>query len=424
MQTEQIAKRIQEAGGRLYYVGGCLRDRILGLPVHDEDFCVTGISTKQFESIFPQAKIRGKSFAVYDLEGREIAFARKERKIGKGHKRFEVETSPNIPIEEDLARRDITINAMAQDILTKQWIDPYNGKKDLQEKRIRAVSKAFQEDPLRVYRVARFAAMLEFEVEEETIQFMQQLKQELTTLSPERIFHELEKALKASKPSIFFRVLKRANVLEVHFKEIYDLIGSIQPRKYHPEGDSFEHTMQVVDKSTLLTKDLKIRFSCLVHDLGKGVTPKEMQPHHYGHDEKGVSLVENLGKRLKIPKAWIKCGKVAAKQHMKGGIFEKMTPAKQVDFITRVEKSLLGLDGMKIVVECDKSRNEGSLNNIMFDILGKEMLQAVTGKQIQQKYDIKDGKQIAEYLRAERIKWLKQYWNSSMKTIYDETIRK
>lgn len=402
MKAKEIAEKIQKAGGKLYRVGGALRDELLGMPVHDEDFCVTGITTQEFEKIFPQAILRGKSFAVYDLEGREIAFARKEKKTGQGHKEFGIETSPSISIEEDLERRDITINAMAQEVLTKRWIDPFGGRQDLQDKKIKAVSKAFKEDPLRVYRVARFAAMLEFTVEEETIQLMRELKQELYTLSAERVFHEFEKALRTNKPSLFFRVLQEANVLEVHFKEIYDLIGSLQPKEYHPEGDSFEHTMQVVDKSTLLTNDLKVRFSCLVHDLGKGVTPKEMQPHHYGHDEKGVVLVENLGKRLKIPKEWIKCGKVAAKEHMRGGIFLKMTPAKQVDFMTRVAKSPLGLDGMKIVVMCDKARD------IIFDTLGKEMLQTVTGKTVQEKYGEKEGKKIAELLRVERIAWLKQ----------------
>ena len=409
METEEIAEKIQKAGGKLYRVGGALRDELLGMPVHDEDFCVTGITTQEFEKIFPQAILRGKSFAVYDLEGREIAFARKEKKTGQGHKEFGIETSPSISIEEDLERRDITINAMAQEVLTKRWIDPFGGRQDLQDKKIKAVSKAFKEDPLRVYRVARFAAMLEFTVEEETIQLMRELKQELYTLSAERVFHEFEKALRTNKPSLFFRVLQEANVLEVHFKEIYDLIGSLQPKEYHPEGDSFEHTMQVVDKSTLLTNDLKVRFSCLVHDLGKGVTPKEMQPHHYGHDEKGVALVGNLGKRLKIPKLWIKCGKVAAKEHMKGGIFSKMTPAKQVDFITRVAKSPLGLEGMKIVVMCDKARNTASFpTDIVFDSLGKEMLQTVTGKTVQEKYGEEQGEKIAELLRMDRISWLKQ----------------
>ena len=411
MEAEEIAEKIQKAGGKLYRVGGALRDRLLGRVVHDEDFCVTGITTQEFEKIFPQAMVRGKSFAVYDLEGKEIAFARKEKKIGQGHKEFGVETSPHICIEEDLERRDITINAMAEEVLTKHWIDPFGGRKDLENKKIRAVSPAFKEDPLRVYRVARFAAMLEFDVEEQTIEFMRSLKPELYTLSAERVFHELEKALSTNKPSFFFRVLRQADVFEVHFKEIYQLIGSLQPKEYHPEGDSFEHTMQVVDKSTLYTNDPKVRFSCLVHDLGKGITPRQMQPHHYGHDEKGVALVESLAKRLKIPKIWTKCGKIAAKEHMRGGIFSKMSPAKQVDFITRVAKSPLGLEGMKIVVMCDKAKREEELYQeaIVFDKIGKEMLQKITGKEIQEKYGEKEGKKLAELLRQERIAWIKQH---------------
>lgn len=222
--------------------------------------------------------------------------------MGFGHKEFEIETGEEITIEEDLARRDITINAMAKDVLTGEIIDPFNGRKDIENKMIRATTNHFREDPLRVYRVARIAAQTGFTVEENTLKEMESLKKELTTLSKERVFVEFRKALETSKPSIFFDVLRKANVLRVHFKEIYDLIGSLQPEEYHPEGDSYNHTMIVVDKSVELTNDVAIRFACLVHDLGKGVTPKEMYPHHYGHDEKGVELVGNLGNRTRSSK--------------------------------------------------------------------------------------------------------------------------
>ncbi len=222
--------------------------------------------------------------------------------MGFGHKEFEIETGEEITIEEDLARRDITINAMAKDVLTGEIIDPFNGRKNIENKMIRATTNHFREDPLRVYRVARIAAQTGFTVEENTLKEMESLKKELTTLSKERVFVEFRKALETSKPSIFFDVLRKANVLRVHFKEIYDLIGSLQPEEYHPEGDSYNHTMIVVDKSVELTNDVAIRFACLVHDLGKGVTPKEMYPHHYGHDEKGVELVGNLGNRIRSSK--------------------------------------------------------------------------------------------------------------------------
>ena len=403
MEIIEVANKIKEKGGCLYLVGGAVRDELTKRKVHDEDYCVTGLTSGEFEELFPEAFKRGKFFGVYDIDHREIALARSEKKIGSGHKEFEVFTGKEITIEQDLSRRDITINSIAKEVLTGIIIDPFNGRKDLENKIIRATTKAFKEDPLRVYRVARFASQLEFKVEENTLKMMNQLKEELKTLSKERVFEEFRKALTTNKPSIFFNTLRDANVLEVHFKEIYDLIGSTQPEKYHPEGDSFNHTMEVVDKSAQLTDDLTIRFSALVHDLGKGTTPKEMLPHHYGHDKRGAELVANLGKKVCIPSSWLKCGKTAAKEHMLGGIFEQMTPKKQVDFITRVSKSKLGLEGMKIVVLCDKTRRGETPNDVKFDIIGKELLGKINGEYIKEKE-----KDVGELLRKERIEWLKK----------------
>ena len=412
MSIIEIANIIKENGGTLYLVGGAVRDEIMNRKVHDEDYCVTGIEKEAFEELFPKAYKRGRSFGVYDIENKEFALARKDKKIGKGHKEFEIQNGKDITIEKDLARRDITINSIAKNVLTGEIIDPYGGREDIQNKIIRATTDSFIEDPLRVYRVARFASQLNFAVEENTIKMMKKIKKELKTLSPERVFTEFRKALKSDKPSVFFEVLKKANVLDVHFKEIYDLIGQTQPVEYHPEGDSYNHTMIVVDKSAILTDNVEIRFSALVHDLGKGITPKEMLPHHYGHDKNGVKLVENLGNRLKIPNSWIKCGKVSAKEHMLGGIFNRMTPKKQVDFITRVNKSLLGLDGLKIVVICDRWRNEDVPTDVNFDEIGKECISKINGRYIEEKYEIKNREQIGEILRKERIEWIKKVYNN------------
>lgn len=401
----EIAKKIENIGGKLYLVGGAIRDKYLKRKVTDEDYCVTGINQADFEKLFPKAIIRGKDFPVYDIQGKEIALAREERKLDKGHKSFIINTNKNITIEQDLARRDITINSIAQEVLTEKIIDPFNGIEDIKNKTIRKTTEAFREDPLRAYRVARFAATLEFKVEKNTIESMYELKEELNTLSGERVFDELRKALLSNKPSIFFEVLKEANILDVHFREIYNLIGKTQPEKYHPEGDSFNHTMIVLDNSSKLTNNLEVKFSCLVHDLGKGTTPKEILPHHYGHEERGIELVQSLGKRIKIPNNWIKCGKAACKFHMKGGIFEQMTTKKQVDFIENVSKTILGLEGMKIIVMCDKSRN-GEFVEVNFDKIGKEVLKKVTGKDIIKKYNITNGKEIKNRLRQERIKLL------------------
>ena len=410
-----IARKIEQAGGRLYLVGGAVRDELLGETTHDEDYCIAGITCENFQEMFPNAHIRGKAFAVFDIDGKEFAMARTESKTGKGHKEFEIKADPKITIEEDLARRDITINAIAKDVLAGDIIDPFYGQKDLQNKIIRATTEHFKEDPLRVYRVARFAAKLGFKVEDETIKQMKVLKNELNSLSKERVFTEFSKALETDKPSIFFQILQKANVLDIHFKEIKDLIGVEQPEKYHPEGDAYNHTMLVLDMASDLTKDfehnrkLEIRFSALVHDLGKGLTPKEEYPHHYGHENTGAELVGKFGYKIKAPNNWIKCGKTACKEHMRGGIFYKMKPATKVAFIERVDKSLLGLDGLQIVVISDKTSGgrENDKEDMSFEELGKRCLNEINGEYIQNKYELKPGIEFGNKLHEERIKWMK-----------------
>lgn len=411
MTIIEIAEKIKMAGGNLYIVGGAVRDKILLRKSKDEDYCVTGIAKEEFIKIFPEAKYQGKFFGVYILEDKEFAMARTEEKTGIGHKEFRIETNKKITIEEDLKRRDITINAIAEDVLTGEIIDPYNGIQDIKEKKIRAISEAFCEDPLRVYRTARFAAELQFEVEEKTLKMMNSLKDEILSLSKERVFEELRKALKTSTPSIFFEVLKNANVLDVHYKEIYDLIGALQPEKYHPEGDSYNHTMIALDNSAKITEDEKIRFCTLVHDLGKGRTPKEMYPHHYGHEERGVEPLRELAKRIGIPNIWKECAITAIKEHMKGGIFYKMTIPKKVSFLERVGKSKLGLEGLQVVVYADRARHgEENIKNeeYNFSNIGKKMLKEIDGKYLKQKYkSINYGKEFGQKLHEERIKWLR-----------------
>ena len=248
---------------------------------------------------------------------------------------------------------------------------------------------------------------------------MSELKNELNTLSKERVFEELKKALNTEKPSIFFNVLRKANVLDIHFKEINDLIGAEQPIEYHPEGDAYNHTMIVLDISTKLTekfeekRKLEIRFASLVHDLGKGTTPKEQYPHHYGHEERGIELVKKLGNRIKAPNNWIKCGKIACKEHMRGGNFNKMKPSTKVTFIERVSKSILGLNGLQIVVNSDQS-SRGELNNntVNFESIGIKCLKEVDGEYIKNKYNLKKGIQFGNKLHEERIIWMKKFGNN------------
>lgn len=409
MQVEEIANKIKEKGGSLYLVGGAVRNKFLNLEIHDEDYCVCGLTEEEFIKLFPNAKPRGKAFKVFDLDGKEFALARKDVKKGLGHKDFEIQSNPKITIEEDLYRRDITINSIAENVLTKEIIDPFNGIKDIQNKIIRATSLSFKDDPLRVYRVARFASQLEFNVDVDTIELMKSMKSELSTLSKERVFEELKKALATDKPSIFFEVLRKADVLDAHFKEINDLIGVLQPEKYHPEGDAYNHTMLVLDYVSQNTKDLSIRFSALVHDLGKGLTPKKEYPHHYGHEDKGVALAQTLGNRIGAKNEWIKAGKVACREHMRGGIFYKMKPSTKVDFIERVSKTKLGLDGLQLIVNADKlSGGRIPQGNFNFADIGKKCLEEVNGDFIKQKYNIKEGIEFYKILRQERIEWIKQ----------------
>lgn len=406
---KNIIKKIKENHGEIYLVGGAVRDQLMNIQNHDLDFCICKIDENKFKELFPNAIEVGKSFPVFLLEGMEFALARRERKIEKGHKGFKVETN-GVEILEDLERRDITINAIAKNMITEEIIDPYNGLQDIKNKIIRATTHRFSEDPLRVYRASRFAAKFNFKVEENTIQMMNKLKNELNTLPKERIFEEFRKAINTDNPQIFFEVLRKADILDVHFREIYDLIGAEQPIKYHPEGDAYNHTMLVLEKISKTTKREEIRYAGLVHDLGKGITPKEEYPHHYGHDIKGVKLVINLGNRIGAKKLWTSCGIIAAREHMKAGIFNQMTIKKKVGFIERISKTKLGLEGMQLVANADRlAKNTDKKNNFLE--IGNEILNKINGKYIINKYKINEGKEIKEKLHEERINYLKNILN-------------
>lgn len=401
MDIKSIAEKISNAGGKVYLVGGAVRNIILGLEPKDYDYCITGLSVKEFLKLFPDSFLRGKEFPVFDIDGTEFALARKERKIGIGHTAFQIETNKNITIEEDLERRDITINSIAIDVLTNEIIDPFNGKEDCKNKIIRATSKAFSEDPLRVYRVARFAAEYGFDVDNDTKKLMSDLKNELSTLSAERVFVEFKKALLSNNPSQFFLTLRDTNCLDIHFKEIYDMIGIQQPLKYHPEGDVFNHTMEVIERCAKQTNSAVVRFSALVHDFGKITTPKEILPHHYNHENKGDNLIREFCNRIKAPTNWKKAGITSCHEHMKAGKFDELKATTKVDFLSKNAKTILGLKGLEIIANSDKARE----NRIEFANLGKKMLEEINGKTI----DIEglDYIKINEKIRQKRIEWIK-----------------
>lgn len=295
-----MVKKIKK---RIYQVGGSVRDELLGLPGHDRDWVVVGATPEEMqqEGFIPV----GKDFPVFlhPASKEEYALARTERKSGKGYKGFTVYASPEVKLEEDLARRDLTINAMAKDE-KGQLIDPYGGLDDLQKGILRHVSDAFVEDPLRVLRVARFKARFpHFSIAKETLCLMKEITQsgELYDLVPERIWQELSRGLMETKPSEMLLTLRACDALMAILPEINHLFGIPQKPEYHPEVDTGIHVMMVIDAAAAMNLDLPERFAALLHDIGKGLTPKSIWPSHKGHEKRGAKLVLPLCKRLRAP---------------------------------------------------------------------------------------------------------------------------
>lgn len=288
-----------------YLVGGAVRDRLLERPFSERDYVVVGSTPEAMEA----AGFRpvGRDFPVFlhPETHEEYALARTERKTARGYHGFQFNASPEVTLEDDLERRDLTINAMAEDH-DGTLIDPYGGQADLEARQLRHVSPAFAEDPVRLLRVARFAAQLApwgFEVADDTRTLMRKLvtSGEVDALVPERVWAECEKALKSPAPRRFLEVLREAGALAVLFPEIERLFGVPQPARYHPEIDTGVHTLMVLDQATRLSDTPEVRFAALVHDLGKGTTDPDILPSHHGHEERGVDLIRALAERLRIP---------------------------------------------------------------------------------------------------------------------------
>lgn len=286
-----------------YLVGGCVRDKLLGLPVKDRDWVVVGASPEEMRS--QGFRPVGKDFPVFlhPTTQEEYALARTERKAGRGYHGFTFYAEPDVSLEQDLARRDLTINAIAEDD-HGNFIDPFHGQHDLEKRILRHVSPAFVEDPVRVLRIARFAARFGFTIAEETQQLIRQMiaNGELEYLVAERVWQELAKALQTSQPSLFFTTLREVGALEVLFPDVDRLFGVPQNPKWHPEVDTGVHVMMVIDQAAKLSDELGVRFAALCHDLGKGLTPKEILPSHKGHEATSVSLTRDLCDRLRAPK--------------------------------------------------------------------------------------------------------------------------
>ncbi len=332
-----------------YLVGGCVRDRLLGLPVRDRDWVVVGETA---DTLVARGYQRvGSDFPVFlDATGEEHALARIGWGVGSSF-------HPAATVEDDLQHRDLTINAIAMDA-DGAIVDPVGGVADLRAKVLRHVGPSFAEDPIRVMRAARFAARLpEFTIAPETMALMADItaRGELDAVTPERVWLELDKALSVDRPSTFFLVLRQCGALQRLLPEIDDLFGVPQPPAHHPEVDSGLHTMMVVDTAARLTVDRAVRFAALVHDLGKGSTPREEWPRHIGHEARGASMVGPLVRRLAGPNAYSELGALAARLHITVARAAELRPGtllevlEAADAFHRPER----LDALLLVCEAD-----------------------------------------------------------------------
>ena len=303
----------------VYLVGGAVRDALLGLPVGERDWVVVGASPEDMEQRGYRAVGRDFPVFLHPETHEEYALARTERKVGRGYRGFEVHCAPDVTLEDDLRRRDLTINAMARDA-GDRLIDPYGGRADIEHKLLRHVSEAFAEDPVRILRVARFAARfapLGFSVAPATVALMRSMVDsgEVDALVPERVWQETHKALTEPRPDAFLAVLRDCGALARIFPELDALWGVPQPPRWHPEIDTGVHMLLVMQAAARLTDNPRVRFAALLHDLGKGETPPDAWPRHIGHEDRGARLVRQLSDRLRVPTDFRHLAELTARWH-------------------------------------------------------------------------------------------------------------
>ncbi len=324
----------------IYQVGGAVRDRLLGhpVPVKDRDWLVVGATPEEMLNLgYRQV---GKSFPVFlhPETKEEYALARTERKTGPGYKGFAFHADPSVTLEEDLKRRDLTINAMALGA-DNRLIDPFGGKADLAAGILRHISPAFVEDPVRVLRVARFAARFDFQVAGETQKLLRAMVEngEVDALIPERVWAELEGALSTNQPPRFFAVLRECGALARLFPEIEALYGVPQSARSHPEVDTGVHVMMVLEQAARLSPDPRVRFAALTHDLGKATTPPNELPRHPGHEERSVDLVEDLCDRYRVPNDYRALAVLTARYHGRCHHALDLDPEELLDLLTKTD---------------------------------------------------------------------------------------
>lgn len=399
----------------IYIVGGAVRDRLLKQPVYDQDYVVVGATAEQMrEWGFEQV---GADFPVFlhPVSHEEYALARTERKQGKGYKGF-VFSTENVTLEEDLMRRDLTINAIAEDAGGK-LIDPYHGQQDIENRLLRHVSDAFAEDPVRVLRVARFAARfhhLGFRVADETLELMRKMVDngEVAHLVPERVTAELFKALDTKSPQVFFEVLRDCGALAVIFPEIDALFGVPQRADYHPEIDTGVHVMMCLGEAAKRDSSRLTRYAVLCHDLGKATTPPDILPSHHGHEGRGIALAKQLSNRLKVPKKYREIGMKTAEFHSHIHRIDELKPQTILKLFKAfgVGKDLSMFSQFVDACIAD-SRGRLNFENVEYPQAKTALKLAYQFQQFDAKFVIKDGmtgEQIGQAIQRAQVAFIRE----------------
>jgi tRNA nucleotidyltransferase (CCA-adding enzyme) len=397
----------------IYCVGGAVRDTLLGIAVQDRDYVVVGSTADEMLRLgyYPV----GKDFPVFlhPETHHEYALARTERKVGKGYKGFEVYATPKVTLEEDLARRDFTMNAIAR-AADGRIIDPYHGQADIKQKIIRHIGAAFVEDPVRILRAARFSARYtDFTIAPETMVLMQQMVEngEVDALVPERVWQELSKGLMEKTPSRMFDVLRACGALKRILPELHCLWGVPQPELHHPEIDTGLHVMMVLDYAAKQNYPLTVRYAALMHDLGKGTTPKEVLPRHPGHEERSAKMVKTVSKRLRVPNDCSELAYMVAKFHIKAHQVLMMKPSTLLNFLINLDAVRQPERFEAFLAACESdSRGRLGLEQVAIPEANvmRKALKAITNinaGEIARQYDEADKIKQAIYLaRLEQIK--------------------
>jgi len=397
---------------KTYLVGGAVRDELLDYPHKEKDWVVVGATPEEMLAAgFQQV---GKDFPVFlhPETKEEYALARTERKTSPGYKGFDVHATPEVTLEQDLLRRDLTINAIAKDE-AGEIIDPFNGLQDIHDRILRHVSPAFSEDPVRILRVARFAARylhLGFIVADETMQLMKQMVAdgEVDALVPERVWQEMEKALGERSPSRFIEVLRDCGALERILPELDRLFGVPQPEEHHPEVDTGIHTLMVLQQACRLSDDTGVRFAALMHDLGKGVTPESEWPHHIEHEARGADIVLDVCKRLRVPNEYRDLAERTARFHLHYHRALELKPSTVVKTLEQLDafRKPQRFEKFLLASEADARGRPGHENNTFpqgrfFRKAYEEACKVDVSSLVEQGYN---NRALAEKIREERVR--------------------